>query len=278
MLRYSACGFVCVQSIVADMTTEIDSMDEFKRVAYEVEDGVAMLQLQRPEKKNAIDTRMREEITAIIDHTSEQNDVKVLLVTGTEGSFSAGTDIEELDNRLPETPTEAITMDQFNLPEKIDTLEKPVIALLNGVTLGGGLELALACDFRLASTETRLGFPEIELGGFPAEGGTQRLPRETNTGVALFLILTGEIIHAERAYEYGLVQEVHEPDALETRGREIADLIAEKNYSALLLAKHAVTLSSGTNLQDGLDVEELLANVLEATPERKQRLDEFFDR
>ena len=251
-----------------------DSQYEF--VSYRVEDGVATLRLERPEKKNAINEPMRREIEDAID-AFEASDATVLVLAGTEDAFSAGTDIGELEERLPEDAGEALEIEPYDLPERVAAVDRPTIAMVNGVAAGGGCELALGCDVRIASTDARLGFPEITLGGFPAEGGTQRLPRETNTGTALFYLLTGELVPAERAREDGLVQEVHPPDALEERTREIAATIAEKDRAALVLAKKVATLSGRVDFERGLELEGLLANVLELTPERRARLDEFLE-
>ncbi|MFC7251777.1 enoyl-CoA hydratase/isomerase family protein [Halomicroarcula sp. GCM10025324] len=250
---------------------------EFEYIDFSVENDVTTVRLQRPEKKNAITGAMREELVEAFERFDDGVGT-VLVLTGSGDSFSAGTDINELEDRLPETVTEAVTLDQFALPERIEALDKPTIALLNGLTLGGGFELALACDIRIASEEASLGFPEISIGGFPGEGGTQRLPRETNLGTALLMLLTGEFISAEEAKAHGIVQEVHPPDSVEERTMEIAEAIAEKDELALVLAKLSTKMAAKTEFQQGLELEGILANVIEATPERKERLSEFLDR
>ena len=255
--------------------TEANS--DFEYIEFTVEDGVATLRLQRPEKKNAINAGMRDDLTRAFERFAANDDAIVLILTGSGDSFSAGTDINELDERIPETTTEAIMLNQFALPERIEALDKPTIAMIDGLALGGGFELALACDIRIASNESSIGFPEITIGGFPGEGGTQRLPRETNLGTALLLTFTGEPVSAKRAEEHGLVQEVHPSDRVEVRTMEIAEQIAEKDVLALVLAKTATKMATRTGLQQGLELEGLLGNVLEATPERKERLKEFLE-
>ena len=251
--------------------------EQFEFIDVTVDDGVATVRLQRPEKKNAINATMRDELVRAFDRFDADADATVLVLTGSGDSFAAGTDIAELEERIPETTTEAVKLEQFALPERIEAIDKPTIAMLNGLTLGGGLELALACDIRLASTEASVGFPEISIGGFPGEGGTQRLPRETNLGTALLMLLTGEMVPTERAREYGLIQETHPPEQLETRTMAVAEAIAEKDELALVLAKTAAKMASRTEFEQGLHLEGLLANVLEATPERKERLREFLE-
>lgn len=250
---------------------------EFEYIDFSVVNDVATVRLHRPEKKNAITASMRNELVEAFDRFDDGAGT-VLVLTGSGDSFSAGTDINELDDRLPETVTEAVALDQFALPERIDALDKPTVAMLNGLALGGGFELALACDIRIASDEAMVGFPEISIGGFPGEGGTQRLPRETNLGTALLLLLSGESISAEEAKARGLVQEVYPADDVEDRTTELAETIAERDELALVLAKLSAKMATKTELQQGLELEGILANVIEATPERKDRLAEFLDR
>jgi len=134
----------------------------------------------------------------------------------------------------------------------IDTFPKPVIAMVNGYCLGGGCEVALACDIRIASEKASFGQPEINLGIIPGGGGTQRLPRLVGEGKAMELILTGEIIDAQTAFQLGLVNHVVPADQLETKTMEIANRMAEKSPIALRLAKEAVRLASRSNIDEGL--------------------------
>lgn len=254
-----------------------DDADEYTYVEYGVEDGVATLRLARPEKKNAINGEMRTEIRDALGRFDGDEEAVVLVLTGSGDSFSAGTDIDELEERLPDSPGETVTMPSFALPERVEALDEPVVAMLNGLALGGGLELALAADFRVAAAGIEVGFPEISLAGFPGEGGTQRLVRETNVGTAMRLVLTGEFVSAERARRDGIVQEVYEPDALEAKTMELAHAMADREVSALVLAKTAVTMADRTEFQQGIELEGLLANVVEAFPERKERLAAFRD-
>jgi len=253
-----------------------DDVSDDSNVSYDRADGVATLQFERPAKKNAITRDMREEIRTALDRF-ERSDDAVLVVRGSGDSFSAGTDVNELTERQPADASESVLLDPFSLPERLADVEKPVIAMLNGVALGGGLELALACDFRVAGDDVRVGFPEITLGGIPGEGGTQRLPRETNSGTALRLLLTGDLVDAERARRDGLVQEVYPQADLEDRTYELAREVAKKDVASLVLAKRAVRAADQTDLAAGLEIETLFANLVETFPNRKARLDEFLD-
>jgi enoyl-CoA hydratase/carnithine racemase len=244
-------------------------------VEYRLTGDVGRIRLTRPEKKNAITAAMREDIASALNRFSD-GDGSVLVITGSEDAFCAGTDIGELETRRPETLDDALALDEFGLPERIEEIELPTVAMINGIAVGGGLELALGCDIRIASSEATLGFPEISLGGFPAEGGTQRLPRETNMGTALYYILSGELVSADRARKDGLVQAVHPPETLEERTMEFAQKIAAHDQIGLRFAKRATKMAERTEFDQGLALEGTLAKVLEATGARKEQLNDFF--
>jgi enoyl-CoA hydratase/carnithine racemase len=264
------------RTVMGASETTSDEPPEYKYISCESDGGVATLRFERPKKKNAIHREMRSEIRTALDRFDRGDDV-VLVLTGSDDSFSAGTDIEELAKRTPETLDEAMALEPYSLPERVAAVDKPVLAMLNGVALGGGLELALACDFRVAGDDVRLGFPEIDLGGMPGEGGTQRLPQFTSVGTALRLLFTGELIDAERARREGLVEEVYPASDLETRTDELATTIAEKDVVSLKLVKRAVYAADRTEFETGLDLETLLANVVEIAPGRKERVRSFLE-
>jgi len=251
-----------------------DSTGEF--VQYETTASVSTLRLDRPGKKNAIHDPMRAEFKTAVDRF-EADESKVLIVTGTDDAFSTGADIDYLDDRLPETTTESLLMEDYALPEHLEAVDEPVLAMINGVAVGGGLELALACDVRFAVEDATIGFPEITLGGLPGEGGTQRLPREIGLGNALQLILSGELIDGDRAAEIGFIQEVHTAADIENEMMQMAHAMADHDRAALVLGKKATKLADRTEFQQGLELEGLLANVIETTPERQEHLREFLD-
>ena len=161
---------------------------------------------------------------------------------------------------------------------EIDTFPKPVIAMINGYCLGGGCELALACDIRIASEKASFGQPEINLGIIPGGGGTQRLTRLVGEGKAMELILSGEIIDAKTAYAIGLVNHVVPPDQLEAKTLEIANRIAEKGPIALRLAKEAVKLASRSNLDEGLKREVDLFALCFATEDKNEGVKAFLEK
>jgi len=212
---------------------------------------VAIITINRPEKRNALNIQTRAEGAAILDELRDDDSIRVVIFTGAgDKAFIAGADIAEFAGRTA-LQQRAIMLER-GLFNAIDTFPKPVIAMVNGYCLGGGCELALACDIRIASENASFGQPEINLGIIPGGGGTQRLPRLIGEGKAMEMILTGEIINAQEAFRCGLVNQVVPADHLEAKTMEIANRIAEKSPIALRLAKEAVKLASRSNLDEGL--------------------------
>jgi enoyl-CoA hydratase len=223
----------------------------YEAILVERRRGVAIITINRPEKRNALNIQTRAEGAAVLDELRADNSVRVVVFTGAgDKAFIAGADIAEFADRTALTQREVML--ERSLFNAIDTFPKPVIAMINGYCLGGGCELALACDIRIASDKASFGQPEINLGIIPGGGGTQRLTRLLGEGKAMELILTGAIIDAQTAFVLGLVNHVVPADQLETKTMEIANRIAEKSPIALRLAKEAVKLASRSNLDEGL--------------------------
>jgi len=223
----------------------------YKTILVERRGPVAIITINRPEKRNALNIQTRAEGAAILDELGADDSVRVVVFTGAgDKAFIAGADIAEFADRTAISQRE-IMLDR-GLFNAIDTMPKPVIAMVNGYCLGGGCELALACDIRIASDKASFGQPEINLGIIPGGGGTQRLTRLVGEGKAMELILTGEIIDAQTAFTLGLVNHVVPADQLETKTMAIANRIAEKSPIALRLAKEAIKLASRSNLDEGL--------------------------
>ena len=212
---------------------------------------VAIVTINRPEKRNALNIQTRAEGAAALEELREDEGVRVVVFTGAgDKAFIAGADIGEFAGRTAVTQRDVMT--GRSLFTAIDTFPKPVIAMINGYCLGGGCELALACDLRIASERASFGQPEINLGIIPGGGGTQRLTHLVGEGKAMELILTGEIIDAQTAYSYGLVNTVVAAEELEAKTMEIANRIAEKSPVALRMAKEAVKTASRSTLDEGL--------------------------
>src|SRR5438045_1042064 len=223
----------------------------YETLLVERRDRIAIITINRPEKRNALNIKTREEGAALIEELRTDDSVNVVIITGAgDKAFIAGADIAEFAGRSAQMQRDVMV--QRSLFNAIDTFPKPVIAMVNGYCLGGGCEIALACDIRIASTNASFGQPEINLGIIPGGGGTQRLTRLVGEGKAMELILTGEIINAHAAFNIGLVNMVVPAADLEAKTMEIANRIAEKSPIALRMAKEAVKLASRSNLDEGL--------------------------
>jgi enoyl-CoA hydratase len=211
-----------------------------KNIIFEREDRIAKITINRPEVRNALNLETRKELLSLLDEIKKDEKTIVVIVTGSGKSFIAGADIRDLkDMDSIQAFQYASTLGQ-KLYSEIASLEKITIASINGYALGGGCELAMACDLRIASSTALLGLPEVGVGIIPGGGGTQRLPLLTNPGLAKELIFTGNLIPAREAYRIGLVNKVVPPEKLEGETMELAKKIASKPPIALKLAKKAL--------------------------------------
>jgi len=238
---------------------------------------VAIITINRPEKRNALNIRTREEGAALLDQLRNDDSVRVVVFTGAgDKAFIAGADIGEFAGRT--AVMQRAVMTAKSLFTATDTFPKPVIAMINGFCLGGGCELALACDLRIASETASFGQPEINLGIIPGGGGTQRLTRLVGEGKAMELILTGEIIDAKTAFSIGLVNHVVPADQLEAKTMELANRIAEKGPIALNLAKEAIKIASRSNLDEGLRREMDLFALCFSTEDKDEGVRAFLEK
>lgn len=227
---------------------------DYETLRTETTDEVATITIDRPEKRNALNGQVRRELMAALDQLESESAVRVVVITGAgEKAFVAGADIGEFADRTPMEQRAA--MEGRRVFEAIAAFPRPVIASVNGYALGGGCELALACDLRIAARSARFGQPEVNLGILPGGGGTQRLPRLVGLGRAMRLILTGELIGAEEAERIGLVDEVVDDGELRARTLELAGSIAKHSPVALKLIKEAVLASAEMPLSAGLAFE-----------------------
>lgn len=223
----------------------------YETLLVERRDRVALVTINRPEKRNALNIQTRQEGAAVLEELRDEESIGVVIFTGAgDKAFIAGADIAEFAGRTALTQRDVML--SRSLFTAFDAFPKPVIAMINGYCLGGGNELALACDLRIASETASFGQPEINLGIIPGGGGTQRLTRLVGEGKAMELILTGEIIDAQTAFRLGLVNLVVPAPDLEAKTMEIANRIAEKSPVALRMAKEAVKLASRSSLDEGL--------------------------
>ena len=243
-------------------------------VLMEQEGRVAILTINRPDKLNALNEAVREEMLAHLARLEGDDSIGVVVVTGAgEKAFVAGADIGEFEGRSPVDQREA--MSGTRIYDVMSTFPKPVIAMINGFCLGGGNEMAMSCDIRIASSKARFGQPEINLGLIPGGGGTQRMPRLTGLGQALRLTLSGDLIPASEALAIGLVELVFEPEELRAKTLELAARIASKSPLTLRIAKQAVRAAAEMPLAPGIAYERDLFCLCFSSEDKKEGVDAF---
>ena len=222
----------------------------YQNIKIEINDGIAVLTLNRPEVRNALDYVTWDEIRAGMRELRCNDDAHVIILTGAGGkAFASGADIKALNAR---TVSEQMNSEVNDILYEITMHKKPVIAAVDGYALGGGCELAMACDIRIATKKSKFGQPEVNLGIIPGGGGTQRLQRLVGIGKAKELIFTGDIISAEEAERIGLIEKVVEDGAVLEAAIEMAKKIKAKGPVAITLAKQAINVGANTDLYSGL--------------------------
>ncbi len=249
----------------------------YENLLVEKRGRVALVTVNRPDKMNALNIKTREEIIAAFKELGNEREVRVVVITGAgEKAFIAGADISEFSGRSALEQREI--MQRSRAFDAMEDFAKPVIAMINGYALGGGCELALACDIRIASAKAKFGQPEVKLGLIPGGGGTQRLTRAIGEGKAMELILTGDMVDAEEAQRLGLVNHVVAPENLEARTMELANKIAEMSPIALAMAKKAVKNAARLNLAPGLEAESDLFALVFASEDKEEGVRAFLEK
>jgi enoyl-CoA hydratase len=246
-------------------------------VLSEREGRVAILTINRPDKLNALNDEVRDALLAELAAIEKDDAVGVVVITGAgEKSFIAGADISEFAGRSPFDQRYA--MRSPRIFDIMSTFPKPVIAMINGFCLGGGCELSMACDIRVASEKARFGQPEINLGLIPGGGGTQRMPRLVGMGNAMRMILSGEMIPAAEAKAIGLVDLVFTPEELRAKTLELAAKIAAKSPLTLRVAKEAMRASEKLPIEDGLLYERDLFCLCFSTQDKAEGVAAFLEK
>lgn len=243
------------------------------RVEVEAEGAVAVLTLHRPEKRNAIDQQMVDEIRAALAELAEAPALAALVVTGGASTFAAGADIAQLKERRQEDALRGINS---NLFREVEAFPLPTVAAIEGYALGGGCELALACDLRVAARGAKLGQPELGLGILPAAGGLYRLPRAVGLAKAKELVFTAAVISAEEALEMGLVNHLAEKGEALAMALEMAGRIARQDRLALRLSK--ALLRALNPPSPGLEVESVAQAICFESAEKHRRMQAFLER
>jgi enoyl-CoA hydratase len=227
---------------------------ECNTIKFDLSENIGTILISRPEALNALNSDVFRDLNQVLDHISSLPEVKIVIITGSGRAFVAGADIAEMIKKNVQDASQFGLNGQKTF-QRIEQFPLPVIAAVNGFALGGGCELAMACDFRIASTKAKFGQPEVNLGLIPGFAGTQRLPRLVGVGNALKMLMTAEMITAEDALRVGLVQEVVEPEQLIPRVREIATLIISKGPNAIAFVKESVRKGMLTGFEAGCGLE-----------------------
>jgi enoyl-CoA hydratase len=257
--------------------TDLNTMD-LENIRYDLRPPLAIVTIDRPNVLNALNSRSMSELEQVFREIRQSVDIRVVLLTGAgEKAFVAGADISELAALSPLEGERMAARGQgvFHL---IENCGKPVIACINGFALGGGCELALACTLRIASSNARLGQPEVKIGIIPGYGGTQRLPRLIGKGAALKMILTGEMINAAEALRLGLVDEVVAPEQLMPRAVELAQTIAGMAPLAVRDSIRAVNSGYDLPLASGLELEASLFGLSCSTNDKREGAQAFLEK
>jgi len=251
---------------------------EFKNILVKHDDGIAVVTINREKALNALNAEVIAELQAFFRNHWLDEKLRCVIITGAgPKAFVAGADIGELV-KCDVSAAVATSMFGLYLMKSIENFPRPVIAAINGFALGGGCELAMACDIRLASEKARLGQPEVNLGIIPGYGGTQRLARLVGRGKAKQLIFTGDMIDAAEAYRIGLVDEIYPPEELMDRAMELARKIVAKAPMAVTAAKEAINRGLDVNLSAGCDLEKAHFGNIFGTADAKEGMAAFLEK
>lgn len=253
-------------------------MYTYNTLICDIEEGIAKVTINRPESLNALNSQVFTELGIVFDEMKNDNNVRVVIITGAgKKAFVAGADIMEI-RECSVVEGREIGLLANRTQKKIEDFSKPVIAAINGFALGGGLELAMTCDIRIASENARFGQPEISIGLIPGGGGTQRLPRLIGVEKAKWLIYTGEMINAEQACQMGLVHAVFAQEELIPEAKKLAVKLAVKSQIILSLAKQAINNGIHLDLDRALQLEiECFANCF-GTEDHNEGISSFIEK
>lgn len=250
---------------------------DFKNLLIEKNEGICTVKINNPQTLNALNAEVLNELEAAFDLIRDDNEVHVIVITGEGKAFVAGADIAYMRDLDP-SGAKKFSEDGSRVFRKIETLNKVVIAAVNGFALGGGCELAMACDMRIASTKAKFGQPEVGLGIIPGFSGTQRLARLIGMGRAKELIFTGSHIDAEEAYRIGLVNKVTEKENLMEETYKIADKIKSNSRVAIKYAKEAINRGTETDIDTGIAYEANVFGLCFASVDQEEGMGAFIEK
>lgn len=253
-------------------------MTEYKNLLVEKKDAILIIKINRERALNALNRETVAELQQLFSFHWTDDSIRCVLLAGAgEKAFVAGADIPELAD-LDVRSGADLSARGLYLMKTIQNFPKPVIAVINGFALGGGCELAMACDIRLASEKAKLGQPEVNLGVIPGYGGTQRLARLVGRGKAMQLILTGELISAQEAYRIGLVDELYPPEQLWEKAMAMAELICTRGPLAIAAAKECINRGLDINLTAGCDLEKATFATICGSGDKNEGMEAFLEK
>jgi enoyl-CoA hydratase/carnithine racemase len=252
------------------------SQYQFQTIIYEKKNNVAWITLNRPDKLNAQNAQMRAELMQALQDATKDDSIRVIVITGAGRAFSAGADISEFPALTPADLVKRAEV--IRLYELIRNTPKPVIAAVNGLALGGGCELAMACDIIIASEDAQFGQPEVRVGVIPGGGGTQILPRLVGEKIAKEMIFTGKFISAQEAYRLGMINRVVPKEKLMEEVNNLVNELLKQSPIILAFAKMAINRSLETTLSEGLRVESDLFRLCFSTEDQKELSKAFLEK
>lgn len=249
----------------------------FETIKYETKDGIVLITVNRPQALNALNPQVLDELHKAFEQFEADENADVAILTGEGRAFVAGADIVAMST-MSTLEGRNLGIKGHKLMNYMENIEKPIIAAVNGFALGGGCELAMACDIRVASSKAKFGQPEVGLGIIPGFGGTQRLPRLVGRGMAKYLIFTADTIDADEALRIGLVEKVVEPDALMDEVCGIAKKISAKAQLAIGLAKSAINDGYNLDMKIASKIEIESFGQLFSTEDQKEGMSAFLNK
>ncbi len=249
----------------------------FSNLLIENSESICTVKINNPKSLNSLNAEVLTELEQAFDQIKNDSEIAVVILTGEGKAFVAGADIAYMKN-LNADEAKKFGEDGSRIFRKIETLDKVVIAAVNGFALGGGCELSMACDIRVASSKAKFGQPEVGLGITPGFSGTQRLPRIVGLGIAKELIYTGSIIDAQEAYRIGLVNKVTEPDMLMEEAYKIAEKIKSNSKTAVKYSKESINAGIETDIETGIKYESNLFGMCFASEDQKEGMSAFIEK
>lgn len=249
----------------------------FDNLLIERSEGVCTVKINNPKSLNSLNAEVLSDLEHAFDQIKNDEEIAVVILTGEGKAFVAGADIAYMNN-LNASEAKKFGEDGSRIFRKIETLDKVVIAAVNGFALGGGCELCMSCDIRIASSKAKFGQPEVGLGITPGFSGTQRLPRIVGTGIAKELIYTGNIIDAQEAFRIGLVNKVVEPEMLMEEANKMAKKIKSNSRVAVKYSKEAINTGIETDIETGIKYESNIFGLCFASEDQKEGMTAFIER